>query len=66
MDIKGIIDTSKQFLLEVKVELKKIAWPQRKETIASTTVVVVIVMIIAAFLGLVDMLLSRIVNVILS
>ncbi len=66
MDLKNIIDKTKQFLTEVKVELKKISWPLRKETVASTSVVLVLVIIISAFLGLVDMSLSRIVKIILS
>jgi preprotein translocase subunit SecE len=45
---------------------KKIAWPLRKETIASTTVVVVIVLIVSFYLGVVDAILSRAVKLILS
>ena len=56
----------KQFLKEVKIELKKVVWPTRKDTIASTSVVLVIVMIIAVFLGLVDFGLSRIIKLILG
>ena len=56
----------KQFLKEVKIELKKVVWPTRKDTIASTSVVLIIVMIIAIFLGLVDLGLSRIIKLILG
>jgi preprotein translocase subunit SecE len=66
VDIKSISGKVQQFLREVRVELKKISWPLRKETIASTSVVLVLVMIISAFLGLVDMVLSRVVKIILS
>ena len=55
-----------QFLKEVKAELKKVVWPTRKDTIASTSVVVVLVLIIAAFLGLVDFGLSRVIRLILG
>ena len=44
-----------QFLREVKIELKKVTWPSRKETLASTAVVIILVVIISSFLGLVDM-----------
>jgi preprotein translocase subunit SecE len=47
-----------QFLREVRVEIKKVTWPTRKETIASTIVVLITTFIIAAFLGVVDFLLS--------
>ena len=68
--IKGIVKVTiekiRQFLREVKTELKKVSWPQRKETVASTSIVLVIVIIIAIFLGLVDLGLSKIIRVILS
>jgi len=55
-----------QFLKEVQIELKKVVWPTRKDTIASTTVVLILVIIIAIYLGLVDMGLSRIIRDILG
>jgi preprotein translocase subunit SecE len=55
-----------QFFREVKTELKKVTWPPRKETIASTSVVLVIVFIIALFLFFVDQGLSFIIKKILS
>jgi len=54
-----------QFLREVKIELKKVTWPSRKETLASTAVVIVLVFIISAFLGLVDMGLSSLIRFVL-
>ena len=66
MDIKGLVEKVKQFFREVRVELKKISWPSRKETVASTSVVLIIVLIISFFLGLVDMALSRVIKIILS
>lgn len=61
-----MIEKVKQFLKEVKTELKKVVWPTRKDTIASTTVVVIIVIIIAIFLGLVDLGLTRVIRLILD
>ncbi len=52
-----------QFLREVKVELKKVAWPTRKQTMGSTIVVIILVMIIALFLGAVDIGLSSLVRI---
>ncbi len=56
---------SMQFLREVKVELKKVAWPSRKQTMGSTVVVLVLVFIISAFLGVVDLGLSNLVRLVL-
>ena len=66
MNLKNIADSIARFYGEVKAESKKIAWPLRKETIASTTVVVVIVLIVSFYLGVVDAILSRAVKLILS
>lgn len=63
---KNILDKSLQFLREVKIELKKVTWPSRKQTVGSTAVVIVLVMIISLFLGLVDMGLSSLIRVVLQ
>lgn len=64
--VKGVIDQSIQFLREVKVELKKVAWPSKKQTMGSTVVVLILVVIISAFLGIVDMGLSSLVRLVLQ
>ena len=62
----NILTKTAQFLREVKVELKKVTWPSRKQTIGSTVVVIVLVMIISLFLGVVDLGLSNLVRVVLQ
>jgi preprotein translocase subunit SecE len=52
----------KTFLTDVRVELKRVSWPSRQDTIASTGVVVVVVLIISFYLGFIDVLLSRMVS----
>ena len=64
--VKGVVDQSVQFLREVKVELKKVAWPSRKQTLGSTAVLLILVFIISAFLGDVDMGLSSLVRLVLQ
>ncbi len=54
-----------QFLREVKIELKKVTWPSRKQTMGSTAVVIVLVIIIAFFLGAIDIGLSRLIRLVL-
>jgi preprotein translocase subunit SecE len=61
----NFLQKSGQFLREVKIELKKVTWPTRKQTMGSTVVVVVLVMIFSLFLGLVDMGLSSFIRVVL-
>ncbi|MBI9086398.1 MAG: preprotein translocase subunit SecE [Desulfobacterales bacterium] len=62
----NFVNQSVQFLREVKVELKKVAWPTRKQTIGSTVVVIVLVMIVSLFLGVVDFGLNNLIRVVLQ
>ena len=57
---------AKQFLREVKTELKKVTWPSRKDTLSGTAVVLVAVFIIALFLGVVDSGLSALIKELLK
>jgi preprotein translocase subunit SecE len=56
----------KNFLTEVKQELKKVTWPTKDETIGTTAVVLVLVIIISGFLGIVDVGLSKIIKIIIG
>jgi preprotein translocase subunit SecE len=60
------IEAAKQFLREVKQELKKVTWPSRKDTLSGTIVVLFAVFVIAIFLGIVDSSLSRLVKELLK
>ncbi|MDD5225469.1 MAG: preprotein translocase subunit SecE [bacterium] len=53
----------KQFLREVRTELGKVTWPTRKEILAATAVVVVFTLITSIYLGLVDVIISKLVRV---
>ena len=54
------------FLREVKQELRKVSWSTRQELLASTFVVIVVTGIMALFIGVVDLFLSRILSLIFS
>jgi preprotein translocase subunit SecE len=62
----NFIDATIQFLREVKVELKKVTWPSRKQTIGSTVVVLALVVLISLFLGVVDIGLSQLIKFVLQ
>lgn len=62
----NVFEKTVQFLREVRIELLKVNWPSRKETVASTAVVLILVLLISAYLGLVDAGLSRLMRVILG
>ncbi|GJL79030.1 MAG: protein translocase subunit SecE [Nitrospinaceae bacterium] len=61
-----MISKATKFLSEVKVEVKKVTWPARKEAIGGTTVVVIVVFLVALFLGVVDALLSELVQALIA
>ena len=61
-----MIAKTNEFFANVKAELKKVTWPTRKDTYASSLVVMLLVLISAVFLGGVDLILARLVRMILG
>jgi preprotein translocase subunit SecE len=64
--IKLYADKALQFFSQAKAELKKVTWPTRQQTLASTGVVMVIVVVMALYLGIIDLILAKIVKFILG
>jgi preprotein translocase subunit SecE len=54
------------FYKEVREELRKVSWPTREQTVATTVVVVILVVIITAYLGFADAIFSRLAQVVLG
>jgi len=63
---RDVVPRSMTFLQEVWAELKKVYWPSRQEVSAATLVVLSVVVIVAFFLGVIDLGLTRVVQVVLS
>ena len=57
---------SKRYLAEVQGEFNKITWPPQAETLNGSISVVVVVVSLAAFLGVVDFALSRLIQQVLG
>jgi preprotein translocase subunit SecE len=55
-----------QFVKEVRVELKKVTWPQRKEIIGSTAVVILASFVVSFFLGFIDLLLQKLLGLVIQ
>ncbi|NOY88465.1 MAG: preprotein translocase subunit SecE [FCB group bacterium] len=53
-----------KFLREVMAELRKVTWPTKDELVGSTIVTIVVSLIIAVFIGIVDRILSFIIQAI--
>jgi len=58
------IDQIRDYTKEVGAEMRKVSWPTRAELQDSTVVVIIFVLLIAAFIGLVDQVLNRVVALI--
>jgi preprotein translocase subunit SecE len=56
--LKTWVGQSREFFREVSVEMRKVTWPGRKETIGSTGVVLVMTVLMAMFFWVVDVLLT--------
>jgi preprotein translocase subunit SecE len=55
-----------EFFQEVKLELKKVVFPTRKEVVGSTWVVITTVFLVSFFLGIIDLGLSKLVGVLVK
>lgn len=60
------IDKAKQFFSEARQELKKVTWPTRQQTTTSTWIVIAVTVVLSIFLGLVDLVFSKIIGYILG
>jgi preprotein translocase subunit SecE len=58
-----MIEKVREFFREVKIEVKKVVYPNRNELIGSTWVVIITAVVISVFLGIVDLGLSRLVKI---
>jgi preprotein translocase subunit SecE len=57
-----MIDNVKEFLGDVRTELKKVSFPTKAETIGSTTVVIVFCVLMSIYLSVIDSFLSWLVG----
>lgn len=54
------------FLREVKVELEKVVWPSRQQTIQLTVMVILVTLIVGFFIGAIDYLLTQLTQLIIK
>lgn len=54
------------FFDQSKVELKKVVWPNKQETLSTSSAVLLLVVVLAIFLGTIDFVLTKIIASILS
>ncbi len=65
MDFKGKTDKVKEYFREVYLEARRVTWPARKDAIKGTYIVLITVVIASIFLGIVDVGLAKLIQVLL-
>lgn len=65
MNVKNLFSRVAKFLREVRAEMKKVAWPNRKELTAYTVIVVFSVAAVAVFIGAIDFVFSLVLGLII-
>jgi preprotein translocase subunit SecE len=63
MDIKDKIESLKAYFKEVYLETRRVTFPSRKDALKGTYVILITVVVAALFLGIVDVGLSKIIQV---
>ncbi|OGZ35599.1 MAG: preprotein translocase subunit SecE [Candidatus Portnoybacteria bacterium RIFCSPLOWO2_01_FULL_43_11] len=62
MNITSLPSKAINFLKEVRIELKRVTWPTRQDTIKYTLIVIGFSLAVAAFLGGLDFLFTWLLN----
>jgi preprotein translocase subunit SecE len=57
--ITGTVQDTREFLHDVRVEMKQVTWPSRDDVISTTGVVIATVFFFGVFLSVVDWLVQR-------
>ncbi len=60
----GMLDRIKTYLVETKVEMKKVTWPTRNELKDATRVVILATFLLTVFIGIIDQILSGIIKLV--
>jgi len=61
-DAKNFFERTKDYINELKLEMRRVTWPNRKQVQGTTAVVIFSVFLFAGYFEVVDSLLSRGVN----
>ena len=63
---KAMFSRIRQFFIDVQAEFKRIQWATRERTIRQTSIVVLVSLIIAIYLGVADLGLSNLMQLLIS
>ncbi len=60
------MDFVKKYIQQVVTELKKVTWPTKEQTINKTVLVIVVSAVAALYIGTLDFLLQKIMQILIS
>lgn len=55
-----------KFLKEVRTELKRVIWPSKQDVIKMTTIIVVVSLIVGLFIGVLDFIFTKLMQIIVK
>jgi len=61
-EAKNWIDGTKDYINDLKLEMRRVSWPNRKQVEGTTAVVIVSVFAFAGYFAIVDGVLSKVMN----
>jgi len=64
-DVKAWVDGTKDYVNDLKLEMRRVTWPNRKQVEGTTAVVIISVFLFAAYFAVVDNILVKGENAIL-
>jgi preprotein translocase subunit SecE len=57
--VTGTVAETREFLHDVRVEMKQVTWPSREDVVSTTTIVIATVFFFGVFLAVTDWLVNR-------
>ena len=63
--MKTLVAKIKNYVTDVVAEMKKVSWAKRKELVGATALVLLISILMAAYVGLLDFIFSRLLALVL-
>jgi preprotein translocase subunit SecE len=64
-DVKAWVDGTRDYVNDLKLEMRRVTWPNRKQVEGTTAVVIVSVFLVAGYFAVVDSLLTKGLNAVL-
>jgi preprotein translocase subunit SecE len=61
-DVKAWVDGTKEYVNDLKLEMRRVTWPNRQQVEGTTAVVIISVFLFAGYFAVVDSLLTKALN----